>query len=146
MFRHDQPHQQETLSAKEGIIQNLISEKKVHFGYFRSAFSNKVFIWHYITLSWILDGQALHFELGSLNFFVRKIQDTVMHMNEEVRGYGSFWLLINSLNFILSSSFHWLLLPTNLKYSYIGFYVDHLIQWKARNVRLPLACHGGCSL
>ncbi|KAA8533046.1 hypothetical protein F0562_032837 [Nyssa sinensis] len=45
---------QKTLSAKEMVIQNLISEKK-----------------------------ALHFEVGSLGIILKKIQDTVTSMNEE---------------------------------------------------------------
>ncbi|XP_057948482.1 uncharacterized protein LOC131144108 [Malania oleifera] len=45
---------QKTLSAKEVIIQNLISEKK-----------------------------ALHFEVGSLGIILLKIQETVLSMNEE---------------------------------------------------------------
>ncbi|XP_059658524.1 uncharacterized protein LOC132304832 [Cornus florida] len=45
---------QKTLSAKEVVIQNLNSEKKL-----------------------------LHFEVGSLGIILRKIQDTVTNMNEE---------------------------------------------------------------
>ncbi|XP_048427651.1 flagellar attachment zone protein 1-like [Pyrus x bretschneideri] len=46
---------QKVISAKDAVIQNLISEK-----------------------------QALHFEVGSLGIILRRIQDTVKSMNEEV--------------------------------------------------------------
>ncbi|CAK9172234.1 unnamed protein product [Ilex paraguariensis] len=52
---------QKIVSAKDLIIQNLISEKK-----------------------------ALQFELGSLGVIVKKIQDTVIQMNEEVREREEF--------------------------------------------------------
>ncbi|KAM1942652.1 hypothetical protein ACFX15_011098 [Malus domestica] len=48
------------ISAKDAVIQNLISEK-----------------------------QALHFEVGSLGIILRRIQDTVKSMNEEDKGVFS---------------------------------------------------------
>ncbi|KAM1942651.1 hypothetical protein ACFX15_011098 [Malus domestica] len=54
------PYLQKVISAKDAVIQNLISEK-----------------------------QALHFEVGSLGIILRRIQDTVKSMNEEDKGVFS---------------------------------------------------------